>query len=88
MIYMAALGSQSIFPSGNIFIKYAKNIILFPRHFTQMAEEALLSGALVLKEVLNLISKIQKNITASPFSSIILQRADKLFQRFQKSSAE
>lgn len=61
---------------------------LFPRHFTQMAEEALLSSALVRKEVLNLVSKIQKNITASSFTSIILQRADKLFQRFQKSSAE
>ncbi len=52
-----------------------------------MAEEARLSGALVCKEVLSLISKIQKNITASPFTSIILQRADKLFQRFQKISA-
>lgn len=61
---------------------------LFPRHFTQMAEEAFLSGALVRKEVLNLINKIQKNITTTPFTSIILQRADKLFQRFQKTSAE
>lgn len=61
---------------------------LFPRHFTQMTKETLLSGALVRKEVLNLVSKIQKNITPSPFISIILQRADKLFQRFQKSSAE
>lgn len=60
---------------------------LFPRHFTQMSEEALLSGALVRKEVLNLISNIQTNITASPFTNIILHRADKLFQRFQKSSA-
>lgn len=59
---------------------------LFPRHFIQMAEDALLSGTLVCKEVLNLISKVQENITASPFTSIILQRADKLFQRFQNSS--
>jgi len=61
---------------------------LFPRHFIQMAEEAHLSAALVRKEVLHLISKIQKNITDSPFTNIILQRADKLLKRFQNSSAE
>lgn len=61
---------------------------LFPRHFIQMAEEALLSSALVRKEVLNLIGKIQKSITASPFTSIILKRADTLFQRFKKPSAD
>ncbi|WP_232220368.1 HipA domain-containing protein [Legionella tunisiensis] len=33
---------------------------LFPRHIVQMAEEAQLSGALACKEVLYLISKIQK----------------------------
>lgn len=57
---------------------------LFPRHLIQMAEDALLSGALVCKEVLNLIDTIEKNIPASPFTSIICQRADQLLQRLQK----
>lgn len=55
---------------------------LFPRHIEQMAKDALLSAPLVCKETLNIISNIQKNIIDSPFTNIILQRADKLLQRF------
>lgn len=61
---------------------------LFPRHFIQMAEDAHLSAVLVRQEILSLISKIQKNITDAPFTNRILQRADKLLQRFQNFSAE
>jgi len=78
-VYYPELSSKMAMKIGS---KYAFDG-LFPRHFTQMAEEALLSGALVRKELLNVIGKIQKNITDSPFTSIILQRADKLFKRFQ-----
>jgi serine/threonine-protein kinase HipA len=49
-----------------------------------MAEEAHLSGALVRKELLILINKIEKNITDSPYTTGILQRVDKLLQRLQK----
>jgi serine/threonine-protein kinase HipA len=56
---------------------------LFPRHFEQMAKEAFLSAALVRKEVIYIITKIQKYIKDSPFSNIILQRADTLLKRFQ-----
>ena len=58
---------------------------LFPRHIVQMAEEAKLSIALVRKETISIINKIQNNITDSPFSAAILQRADKLSHRFQKT---
>jgi serine/threonine-protein kinase HipA len=57
---------------------------LFPRHLLQLAEEAQLSMALVQKEVLSMISKIQSLVTDSPYSSTLLQRAEKLKQRFQK----
>jgi serine/threonine-protein kinase HipA len=56
---------------------------LFPRHIMQMAEEAGLSASLVQKEAIHMIQKIQENIIHSPYSAIILQRADKLKQRFQ-----
>lgn len=57
---------------------------LFPRHIEQMAKEAKLSMALVRKEAINMINKIQNNITDSPFTNTIIQRAHKLNQRFQK----
>lgn len=57
---------------------------LFPRHIEQMAKEAKLSVALVRKEAIHMISKIQNKISGSPFTETILQRADKLSQRFQK----
>jgi len=60
---------------------------LFPRHIEHMAEEAQLSVALVRNETINIIIKIQKNITDSPFSPVILQRAEKLLQRFQSSDS-
>ncbi len=56
---------------------------LFPRHIEQMAAEANLSIALVRDETIHIINKIQNNITASPFTAAILQRAEKLSQRFQ-----
>jgi len=56
---------------------------LFPRHFVQLAEKANLSVALLRKELLGMIGKIRKNIPASPFTASILQRADKLNQRFE-----
>lgn len=55
---------------------------LFPRHFEQMATDSLLSAALVRKEVLAMISKLQKNIIDSPYTSVIVQRAEKLLLRF------
>lgn len=58
---------------------------VFPRHILQMAEEAQLSGGLVRKETLNLLTNIQDHITDSPFTAAILQRAAKLQQRFQKN---
>ncbi|WED43363.1 type II toxin-antitoxin system HipA family toxin [Legionella cardiaca] len=57
---------------------------LFPRHIVQMAEEANLSGALVQKEAMKILDKIQNNITESPFTTTILQRIDKFNQRFQQ----
>jgi serine/threonine-protein kinase HipA len=57
---------------------------LFSRHIEQMAEEANLSVALVRKEAISMVNKIQNNITDSPFSTAILQRADKMGQRLQK----
>lgn len=57
---------------------------LFPRHIVQMAEEAKLSVALVRKETISMLGKIYTHITDSSFTSTILQRADKLSQRFQK----
>ncbi len=54
---------------------------LFPRHITQMAKEATLSPSLVQKELLNLIHKVQNNISESQFTEMILQRADTLQQR-------
>ncbi len=57
---------------------------LFPRHIGQMAEEAKLSKTLVLKEAISMINNIQTHITDSPFTATILQRTDKLGQRFQK----
>jgi len=55
---------------------------LFPRHIMQMAQAANLSQALVRKEALSLIERVRNKITDSPYSSTILQRADKLFNRF------
>lgn len=57
---------------------------LFPRHIEQMAKEAKLSVALVRKEAISMISNIQNKISDSPFTETIVQRADKLSQRFQK----
>lgn len=57
---------------------------LFPRHISQLAEEAKLSKALVRKEAMSMLHKIQTQITDSPFSATILQRAEKLSQRFKK----
>ena len=57
---------------------------LFPRHIEQMAKEAKLSVALVQKEAMNMITKIQNKITDSPFTMTVLERANKLSQRFQK----
>ncbi len=56
---------------------------LFPRHFEQMTKETALSAALVRKELLDLIKKIQKSITESPFTDRISQRADHLLKRFE-----
>ena len=56
---------------------------LFPRHIEQMAVEAKLSPTLVREETLTMLNTIQNKITASPFSAVILQRAEKLSQRFQ-----
>lgn len=57
---------------------------MFPRHIEQMAVEANLSVSLVRNETISLLNQIQNNISSSPFSSTILQRIDKLSQRFQK----
>lgn len=57
---------------------------LFPRHLEQMAKDASLSPALVKKETLKLIGQIQNNITKSPFTPTILERAEKLLKRFHK----
>jgi len=54
---------------------------LFPRHIEQMAAEANLSIALVRDETIHILNKIQNNITASPFTAAILQRAERLRQR-------
>ncbi len=56
--------------------------LLYPRHIIQMAENAQLSRTLVQKETLGIISKIQQHITETPFTSIILERAETLLQRF------
>lgn len=56
---------------------------LFPRHILKMAEESQLSLALVRKETLSMISKIQDTITDSPFIKLILQRAEILAKRFE-----
>lgn len=54
---------------------------LFSRHLTKMAQEASLSGTLVIQETVNLINKIQETIPDSPFSAIIIERANKLSKR-------
>ncbi len=58
---------------------------LFPRHIIQMAEEANLSIPLVKKELITLLAKIQITITDSPFTALIVQRIEKLRQRFELS---
>lgn len=58
---------------------------IFPRHLEQMAKSANLSTVLVYKELLNMIEKIQKNIVDSPFTDVILNRANKLLQRFKNN---
>lgn len=57
---------------------------LFPRHIEQMAKEAGLAVALVLKEAISMLDKIQTYITDSPFTATILQRVGTLNQRFRK----
>ncbi len=57
--------------------------MLYPRHIIQMAEAAHLSKALVQKEALNMIDKVQTHLTESPFTSTILKRAQTLLKRFQ-----
>lgn len=59
---------------------------LCPRHIFQMAKEINLSVPLVQKELLDVINKIQKHITKSPFSAAILQRAFKLSKNLQEYS--
>ncbi len=60
--------------------------MLSPRHIMQMAESAQLSKALVQKEVINMVQKIQHHlmeIPESPFTPIILKRTQILLNRFQ-----
>lgn len=58
--------------------------VLFPRHILKMAEESQLSRALVQKEILSIAKKIQDKIdAASPYSTVILERADKIVKRFK-----
>jgi serine/threonine-protein kinase HipA len=58
--------------------------VLFPRHILKMAEEAQLSRALVQKEILSIVKKVQNKIeSTSPYSTAILERADKIAQRFK-----
>lgn len=58
---------------------------LLPRHIEQMAEEVGLSPALVLKETVRIINVLEKHLEDSPFSDMILQRANKLTERLQRS---
>ncbi|MDF1828028.1 MAG: type II toxin-antitoxin system HipA family toxin [Legionellaceae bacterium] len=55
--------------------------VLYPRHIMQMADEAGLSKALVRKETMNMIKKIQTHLTESPFTSTIQKRAATLLHR-------
>lgn len=64
--------------------KYNFNV-LYPRHIIQMAEASSLSKALVRKETMSMIKKIQDHLTDSPFTPIILKRADTLLQRLNLS---
>lgn len=59
--------------------------VLYPRHIMQMAEAAQLSKALVRKESIHMIEKVQTHLTDSPFTSTILKRADTLLKRFNLS---
>jgi serine/threonine-protein kinase HipA len=59
--------------------------VLYPRHIMQMAEAARLSKALVRKETMSMIEKIQSNLTDSPFTTTIQKRADTLLQRLNLS---
>lgn len=78
-VYYPSLANKMAMKIGN---KYDFES-LFPRHIEQMAKETNLSVALVRKEAISMISNIQNKITDSPFTATILQRADKLNQRFQ-----
>ncbi len=53
----------------------------------QMAEAARLSKALVRKETINMIEKIQAHLTDSPFTATIQKRADTLLQRLNLSQS-
>lgn len=57
--------------------------LLYPRHIIQMAKAAHLSQALVQKETISMIQKIQTHLADSPFSAMILKRSQILLQRFQ-----
>lgn len=59
--------------------------VLYPRHILQMADEAGLSKALVRKETMSMIKKIQVHLTDSPFTSTIQKRAKTLLQRLNLS---
>jgi len=59
--------------------------VLYPRHILQMAEAAHLSKALVQKELMSMINKIQTNITESTFTPVILERTEKLIVRLKQA---
>jgi serine/threonine-protein kinase HipA len=78
-VYYPSLATKMAMKVGR---KYNFNL-LYPRHIIQMAEAGDLSKALVQKEVINMIDKLQTHLTESPFTPIILKRAQILRQRFQ-----
>ena len=52
----------------------------------QMADAAHLSKALVRKETMSMIKKIQRHLTDSPFTATILKRTEILLKRLNLSA--
>ncbi|MDX2345835.1 MAG: type II toxin-antitoxin system HipA family toxin [Legionella sp.] len=77
--YYPELATKMAMKMGN---KYNFDM-LYPRHIIQMAEAAHLSKALVQKEAINMIDKLQTHLTESPFTPLILKRTQTLLKRFQ-----
>ncbi len=81
-VYYPTLASKMAMKIGS---KYSFDL-LYARHIMQMADAAHLSKALVRKETMSMIKKIQRHLTDSPFTATILKRTEILLKRLNLSA--